>query len=71
MPAVIKRERATLDISGPMLFVVQIDTNCGSDEPDWEDNSHPKELVPTLDEAADLRKRGWIARVVPMEGGAA
>lgn len=50
----------------PSMFVVWIDCNVGVIEPpDWEMNSGPQPLAPALDEAADVRQKGWPAKVLP------
>jgi hypothetical protein len=56
--------------SGDGLWVVQIDCNLGHGEPDWEDDWHPEPLAEALRHAEDLRRKGWIARIVPESASA-
>lgn len=49
----------------PGLFQVWIDLGCGEVPPDWWWNSPPQPLASALDEAADARRSGWIAVVMP------
>ncbi|MFN8892431.1 MAG: hypothetical protein ACK5Y8_01530 [Betaproteobacteria bacterium] len=48
------------------LFQVWIDSNCGIiSPPDWDWNSPPQALPEALVEAADCRRAGFPAKVMP------
>lgn len=50
----------------PALFQVWIDIDCGHEpEPDWWWNSEPQPLPGALDEAAECRASGFLAKVMP------
>jgi hypothetical protein len=64
MMVVTEREADAAAIA-PALFQVWIDLSCGTETPDWWWNSPPKPLPGALDECAECRAGGWIAKVMP------
>ena len=59
-PIQLQESRAAV----PPLFAVWVDIYWGSPET-WEMNTLPKPLSWALDEAARLRRDGWVAKILP------
>lgn len=61
-----KSDQAEEQVPTDGLFVVWFDLNCGEAPHDWWwEEPGPQPLKDALDEAADMRLRGWVTQVWP------